>query len=238
MVLVTLESLRPIDNRLAVKVLVLPDDSLMNPRLGVLNTDISVRLYPANELGDLIYPAGKAPSQVGTTIVAAGDPNNWPFDSYTTPIIQADVLVGSGDDRQYLPARVEVTGSLEGWDMRSERSGSSTQSESDRGDDASITLRRSKGPLVFDLGICLVLLSLPTLALFVVIQIMRDRKKLSLSFLGWFSALLFAVVPIRNILPGSPPFGAWVDQALVVWVLVALVVAMTLFIITWYRRPD
>ena len=218
--------------------LVLPDDSLMNPRLGVLNTDISVRLYPANELGDLIYPAGKAPSQVGTTIVAAGDPNNWPFDSYTTPIIQADVLVGSGDDRQYLPARVEVTGSLEGWDARSERSGGSTQSESDRGDDASITLRRGKGPLVFDLGICLVLLSLPTLALFVVIQIMRDRKKLSLSFLGWFSALLFAVVPIRNILPGSPPFGAWVDQALVVWVLVALVGAMTLFIITWYRRPD
>jgi hypothetical protein len=50
--------------------------------------------------------------------------------------------------------------------------------------------------------------------------------------------MLFAVVPIRNILPGSPPFGAWVDQALVLWVLVALVVAMTLFVITWYRQSD
>jgi hypothetical protein len=237
-VLVTLESLRPIDHRLAVKVLVLPDDSLLNSRLGVLNTDISVRLYPANELGDLGYPAGEAPSQVSTTVVASGDPNNWPFDSYTTPIIQADVLVGSGDDREYLPARVEVTGSLEGWDMSSERSGGSTQSEPDRGDDASITLRRAKGPLVFDLGICLILLSLPVMALFVVTEIVRGKKKLSLSFLTWFSAMLFAVVPIRNILPGSPPFGGWIDQALVVWVLIALVAAMAIFIITWYRRPD
>lgn len=237
-VVITLESLRTIDHRLAVKVLVLPDDSLMNSRLGVMNTDISVRLYPANELGDLAYPAGKAPSEVSTTILARGDPNNWPFDSYTTPVIQADVLVGSGNDRTYLPARVEVTGALEGWEMNSYRSGSATQSASDRGDDVTINLRRAKGPLVFDLGICLVLFSLPAMALFVVTMIMRGRKKLSLSFLTWFSGMLFAVVPIRNILPGSPPFGAWIDQGLVLWVLIALVVAMGLFVITWFRRPD
>lgn len=182
-VLLTLDSLRTIDHRLTVKVLVMPDDSLMDPRLGVMKTDIAVRLYPPNDLGDLTFPAGKAPSQVSTTVVAQGDPNNWPFDSYTTPVVQADALVGTGDARQYLPARVEVAGSLEGWDMRVERSGTSTQSSSDRGDDVSITLRRARGPLVFDLGICLVLFSLPALALFVVIQIMSGNRALSLSFL-------------------------------------------------------
>jgi len=237
-VVINLESLRTVDNRLAVNVLVLPDDSLMDTRLGVVNTDISVRLYPVNDLGDLEYPAGKAPSQVNTTIMATGNPDAWPFDTYTTPAIEADVLVGSGSDRQFQPARVEVTGSLEGWDMRSDRSGVSTQSATNRGDDATITLRRAKGPLVFDLGICLVLLSLPALALFVVIEIMRGKKKLSLSFLTWYSAMLFAVVPIRNILPGSPPFGAWIDQALVLWVLIALVVSMALFVLTWHRQPD
>lgn len=237
-VLLTLDSLRTIDHRLTVKVLVLPDDSLMDSRLGVMKSDIAVRLYPPNDLGDLTFPAGKAPSQVSTTIAAAGDPNNWPFDSYTTPIIQADALVGTGDARQYLPARVEVTGALDGWDMGVERSGGSTQSASDRGDDVFISLRRAKGPLVFDLGICLVLFSLPVLALFVVIQIMRGNRALSLSFLTWFSGMLFAVVPIRNILPGSPPFGAWIDQALVLWVLIALVVAMALFVLTWYRRSE
>jgi hypothetical protein len=51
-------------------------------------------------------------------------------------------------------------------------------------------------------------------------------------------AVLFAVIPIRNFLPGSPPAGAWVDQALVLWVLIALVVAMVIFFVTWYRQAD
>lgn len=74
------------------------------------------------------------------------------------------MLVGAGDNRQYVPARVEVTGSLEGWDISAVRVGESSQT-SDRPDNVIITLKRAKGPLVFDLGICLVLITLPTLAL-------------------------------------------------------------------------
>ncbi len=33
------------------------------------------------------------------------------------------MLVGAGDNRQYVPARVEVTGSLEGWDISAVRVG-------------------------------------------------------------------------------------------------------------------
>lgn len=35
-----------------------------------------------------------------------------------------------------------------------------------------------------------------------------------------------------------PPAGAWIDQALVLWVLIALVVAMMLFFVAWYKRTD
>ena len=140
-------------------------------------------------------------------------------------------------DRQGMPARVEVSGSLEGWEISTARSGDSTQSTSDGGDNVTITVRRAKGALVFDLGICLVLVSLPILAIFVVTSIMRGRT-LQPAFSTWFAGLLFAVVPIRNILPGNPPYGSWIDQAVVLWVLITLVVAMTLFFITWYRRSD
>ncbi|MCV7156811.1 DUF4436 family protein [Mycolicibacterium brisbanense] len=37
---------------------------------------------------------------------------------------------------------------------------------------------------------------------------------------------------------GSPPTGAWVDQALVLWVLIALIVAMVLCIAAWHRHSD
>lgn len=236
-VLIRLEELKTVANRLAVKVLVIPEDKMFDKRLDVLTTDTAVRLDPANDLGDLVYPAGKSPAQVATTVEAHGDPNNWPFDSYTTDTLSADVLVGSGDARQYIPARVEVTGSLEGWDVSVKRVGEASQ-DSDRPDSVIITLHRAKGPLIFDLGICLVLFSLPALAFAVAIQIALGRRKFVPPFVTWFAAMLFAVIPIRNFMPGSPPPGAWIDQALVIWVLMALVGAMGLYMVTWYRQSD
>lgn len=163
MVLVRLEKVDTVANRLTVKVLVIPEESMFDKRLEVLKTDTAVRMDPPNDLGDLQYPAGKSPAQVATTIEAHGDPNNWPFDSYRTDALSADVLVGQGDARRYIPARVEVTGGLDGWDASVQRVGEASQ-DSDRADNVIITLHRAKGPLIFDLGICLVLFALPALA--------------------------------------------------------------------------
>ncbi|BDN80957.1 MULTISPECIES: DUF4436 domain-containing protein [Mycobacterium] len=236
-VLVRFEALHTVANRLDVKVLVMPDDSMIDHRLNVLTVDTSVRFYPENELGDLQYPVGKSPAQVATTIEAHGDPGNWPFDRYTTDTIQADVLVGTGENRQYKATRVEVTGSLEGWDISVERVGDASQT-SDRPDNVIVTFQRAKGSLVFDLGICLVLITLPTLALFVAIQMITRRRKFQPPFGTWYAAMLFAVVPLRNILPGSPPAGAWIDQAIVIWVLIALATAMVVYVVAWYRVSE
>lgn len=236
-VLIDLEQIHTVGNQLDVKVLVLPEESLLDQRLGVLNTDIAVRLYPAVQVGELRYPEGRTPAAVDATIDATGSTANWPFDSYTTNAISADVIVGSGPAREVIPARVEVSGRLDDWDIYSQRSGPATQS-SGAGDDTTITLRRARGPLAFDLGICLVLVSLPALALFVAIEMLTGRRKFLPPFATWYAAMLFAIVPLRNILPGAPPPGAWVDLGLVLWVLVALVVAMVIYIIAWWRHSE
>lgn len=235
-VLVRIEELKTVANRLAVKVLVYPQEVMWDRRLDVLKQDTAVRMDPPNDLGDLVYPAGKSPAQVATTIEAHGDPEIWPFDSYKTDTLSADVLVGSGDDRKYIPARIEVAGGLEGWDVSVQRVGEADQG--DTGDNAIITLRRAEAPLIFDLGICLVLFALPTLALGVAIPMLLGKRKFVPPFGTWFAAMLFAVVPIRNFLPGAPPPGAWIDQALVIWVLLALVAAMGIYMVTWYKRTD
>jgi hypothetical protein len=236
-VLVRFEQLHTVANRLDVKVLVMPDDSMINKRFNVLNTDTSVRFFPQNDLGDLQYPVGKLPAQVATTIEAHGDAGDWPFDAYKTDNIQADVLVGSGENRQYKAGRVEVTGTLEGWDISATRV-ARNKDDLNRPDSVIITLHRAKGPLVFDLGICLVLITLPTLALFVAIQMLTARRQFLPPFSTWYAAMLFAVVPLRNILPGSPPAGSWIDQAVVIWVLIALATALVLYVAAWYRHSS
>ncbi|HYB81821.1 MAG TPA: DUF4436 domain-containing protein [Mycobacterium sp.] len=235
---VRLEKLDTVANRLTVNVLVYPKDSLYDKNFGVLTTDAAVRLYPENDLGDLQYPVGKAPAQVSTTIEAHGDPGNWPFDSYKTETIAADVFTGSGPGREKAPARVEVAGKLDGWDATVTRIHDPDEPNPDVRDNVIITLQRSKGPLIFDFGICLVLLALPALALWVAIPMALGRTTFLPPFITWYAAMLFAIVPLRNILPGGPPFGSWIDQAIVLWVLIALVVAMSLFLVAWWRQRD
>ncbi|UXA07985.1 DUF4436 domain-containing protein [Mycobacterium sp. SMC-2] len=235
---VRLEKLDTVANRLTVNVTVYPKDSLYDKNFGVLTTDAAVRLYPDNDLGDLQYPVGKAPAQVSTTIQAQGDPASWPFDTYKTEVIAADVFTGTGENREKVPARVEATGKLDGWDATVTRVHDPEEPNPDVQDNVIITLQRSKGPLIFDIGICLVLIALPILALWVAIPMALGRTSFVPPFITWYGAMLFAIVPLRNILPGSPPYGSWVDQAIVLWVLIGVVTAMTLFIVAWWRHRD
>ncbi len=236
-VLVTVKALRTVDYQADVKVLVIPQDDLTDERLDVLNTDISVRLFPWNTLGDLNFPAGESPAEKATTLDLDGDVNNWPFDKYTSAPISATLLVGSGEDRQYVPARVEVEGALQGWDLYADEV---APGPNDSGSDTAtkLTLKRSLGPLAFDVGICIVLITLPTLAIVTALQVITRRKAFQMPFLTWYAAMLFAVVPLRNILPGAPPPGAWIDVALVLWVLVALVTAMVMAVVSWWKQVD
>lgn len=236
---VTLEAIRPVDNEVDARVMVFPADAQMNTDLNVVNTDIAVRLF-LNEVslgGDLETPKGNLPAEISTTIAIKGDPQDWPFDSYTLGALGADVLVGTGDERRFEPARVAVTGNLNSWDLTSTRSGPATQSLGD-GDYQTVTLSRARGPLAFDLGLCLVLFTLPALALFVSIEMLRGRKNFLPPFGTWYAATLFAVIPIRNFMPGAPPPGAWIDRILVLWVLLALTAAMVLYFTAWWRRSD
>jgi hypothetical protein len=238
-VVVTLGALHTVDNTVDVKVLVWADDSLMDQRINVLKNDISVRLYQndQNTIGDLQFPKGQLPAETSATLKASGDVDKWPFDTYTIGPLGADLLVGTGDARQFMPARVEVAGGLNGWDITGSHNGPVTQS-GNIGDFETVTLRRARGPLAFDLGLCLVLLTLPGLALFVSVEMLRGRKNFLPPFGTWYAATLFAIIPIRNFMPGAPPPGAWIDQILVLWVLIALTIAMVLYFAAWFRRSD
>jgi Domain of unknown function (DUF4436) len=235
---IRLQELKPTTNRLTVNVIIYPGESLSDKRFDELNTDIAVRLYPANDLGDLQFPKGKAPAQVNTTIEAHGNPGSWPFDSYHTEPQSADVFVGTGVNRKRIPAVVQVTGSMDGWDAEVQRSTDKSETGTHNTSSVVVTLQRAKGPLIFDLGIILVLVSLPTLALLVAIPMALGRRKFVPPFATWYAANLFAIVPLRNILPGAPPPGSMIDQALVQWVLLALATAMALYIYSWVKQGD
>lgn len=235
-VLLELTAIKPVDNSVEAAVTVIPERTLVD-QFGMLNDDMTVRLYPSNDFGELAYPRGHTPGRENVSMFAFGDADHWPFDTFTTGTISADVFVGSGAARRYVPARVEIAGSLNGWDIHTERH-AATGSAGHADDNATVTFKRSRGPLALIAGFCLVLLAMPAIAFYVAIELLLGRKAFQPAFSTFLAAMLFSVVPIRNVLPGSPPAGSWIDEAVTVWVLIALMAATVIYVIAWARRAD
>lgn len=230
-VIMRLRQMETATHTLTVDVLVHPGRDLLSKGQESVS-DLTVRLSSWTKSGELIYVHGKVPANETTTLFAVGDPDDWPFDSYVTD----NIGVQTSAAQQVIPTRIVVTGHLNGWDVRSEFG--TIESPPAPEQTVRFTLERSRGALAFDIGLLLVLLTLPATALFVAIETVIGRRKFYPPLTTWFAAMLFAVVPLRNLLPGAPPAGAWIDQAVVLWVLIALAGAMVLYIVAWWRHSD
>lgn len=232
-VLVELTAIRPVDDSVTATVTVLPDRALLDES-GALKTDVAVRLYPSNDFEQLCYRRGHIPGREQTTLHLFGDADRWPFDTFRTGAISAEAFPGSCESRDSSPTRVAVDGSLNGWNIHSESVDLAGAPNVDGA--VTISFSRARGPLALIAGLCLVLLTLPAIALFVAVEMLLGLKAFQPAFSTFFASMLFAVVPIRNLMPGSPPAGSWVDEAITVWVLIALTAATVIYVVAWARR--
>ncbi|OBB73895.1 DUF4436 family protein [Mycobacterium sp. 852014-52144_SCH5372336] len=232
-VIVRLRQMDAIQNRLAVDVLIHPGPNLQEYE----PADFTVRLSSWTASGELIYVHGDlSVSESATHLVAVGDPDDWPFDKFTTDTIGVEAFAGYGAEQRRIPAGIVAAGQINGWDFRAQNG--TIDSAPDPIPTVRFTMERTRGALAFDVGVLLVLLALPAAALFVAIETVLGRRKFLPPLTTWFAAMLFAVVPLRNLLPGAPPAGAWIDLAVVLWVLIALAAAMVLYVVAWWRQRD
>ena len=215
-----------------------PKESLIDQNSGVLTTDAAVRLYPETDLGDLQYPKGKAPAQVATTIVAHGDPGNWPFDTYTTDEIsgrglhrglpkqgmgpyRSDRIVGRlGCER---PSRPRRRGHREPGQPR-QRGHHVAQVK------GAADLRPGNLPDTYRLARCWHC-GWPFRCCW------AGRRSCHRSSRGT-ARCCSPSSRCATSFPVIHRLASWIDQAVVLWVLIGLVVAMALFILAWWRHRD
>jgi hypothetical protein len=208
-----------------------PSSSLLDPQTHHINEDLSVWVRSAATPTRRTWTKGMLPGVFPVPLTISGETERWPFDRYRTGPIEVQLLHG-GENGVPEPLQVTVIDHLPGWQVAAGDGGGSGSQH--------ITMRRSLSAAAFGLVICGVLIAIAALGLFVAIQTLRNRRKFQPPMTTWYAAMLFAVVPLRNALPGSPPFGGWVDVTIVLWVIVALVVSMLIYIACWWRhlRPD
>jgi hypothetical protein len=228
-VLLTARTIAAVGASMHVDVTIDADDALLADD-GSLREPVTVSLDPTQEDADLVFDAGKRPQSHSATLLFDGDIQDWPFDRYATPIT-AIVTVGQASTARMVDSVIEVDGAVQGWDL-------AAATDPDlSGLLVDATFHRSPAIVLFGLTLVVVLILLPVACWTVQIPLYREGRLFEAGMLGWTAALLFAVVPIRNFFPGSPPPGSWVDVLVVLGVIVALTVALFVGVAAWIRHP-
>jgi len=220
-------------SELVADLTVSPGPALLDPVTNGLRQELSVAVTSATTPVKRTWPTGMLPGIFPVRLTLARDVERWPFDRYYTGPITVELFTGAGQ----VPARANVTfiDRLPGWKVHVTRANNANAVAPYQ-----VELQRAVSTMVFAIVILCILVTIAAASLFVSIQTLRGLRRFQSPMTTWYAAMLFAVVPLRNALPGSPAFGSWIDLTIVLWVLVALVVAMLLYIAAWWRqlRPE
>ena len=216
-------------NELVGDLVVKPGPELLDPATDGLKQDLTVAVTSTTTPIKRTWSKGMLPGVFPVPLTLARDVERWPFDSYYTGPVTVELFTGTGPPER---ANVTFVDTLTGWKFQVNRVNANQSAP------YQVDLQRSPSTMLFAIVILLIFVAIAAVGLFVAVQTFRDARRFQSPLTTWYAAMLFAVVPLRNALPGSPAFGSWIDLTIVLWVLVALVVSMLLYIAAWWRATS
>ncbi len=196
---------------------------------GDLRSDAKLLLPTAAKSDPIPLKAGQPVSTIDTRLEMLGTTTDYPFDTYRT---RAVVQVLAADDRE-LPAMVTIANNDSFFQI------ASRFSAADPGDPALIDLTldadRTTPTTIFAVFLMVLMLGLAIAALTTAYYVLRWRRGLLFPACSLLAVMLFALVPLRNAVPGSPPIGSIIDFASFFLAEGIISVALIVSVIVGYR---
>ncbi len=230
------QSVDAVHDRVAIRIEVL-DAGPGGNEFGLTQT-LGVLISGADGERMLEFGSGGVPAPVSVELVTDGVVEQWPFDTHTgvTTILAYRVVDG---EPQALRTWVTASGRVPGWSIAAHEIDIGARAEFDgvtEGVDAvQLTATRSGSTIAFGIVLLGLMIAVPVLVLTVAITAYRGRRRVEASFMSWMGAMLFATIPLRTFLPGSPPIGSWIDFLVVLWVIVGLIGGLAIYVAAWLR---
>lgn len=169
---------------------------------GFLRED--VRLYIPSSLANLSVPlkSGEVAPNVDQRFALNGVATDYPFDRYTTNL-DIHVLDAAGNE---IPTAVTLFSTDAFFSVAT-----AFDSSVPGGVGINLTLDRSLPTVVYALFIMVLMLGLAVAAATAAYYVLRGRRGLLFPACSMMAAMLFALVPLRNAVPGNPPIGSVID---------------------------
>jgi hypothetical protein len=160
-----------------------------------------------------------------------GSLSGYPLDHYVGHLSISAAKKGSDASQ---PIRLTVWPLVSNWNVDMSRADQTTQATT--GVDLNIQVKRPTSFIVmafaFYAAMALVGLSGLTIGMLVFIGV----RPLQPPMTGALAAMIFSIPAMRGIMPGAPPLGVQADALVLVWVQLAVILGLTLFVFTWVSR--
>jgi hypothetical protein len=176
------------------------------------------------------------PSPQSMRFITSGFVERWPFDAHSV-----DIAVVALQDNDGNPTVIDTylcgSAHVPGWTFSSEEVAGTDEIviEDEPVTQIRVTATRSVATVAFGIVILGLMTVLPVLGLTVAIVAYRGLRKVEPTLMSWMAAMLFATIPLRTFLPGSPPIGSWVDYTVVLWVVAGLVLSLVIYVAAWLK---
>ncbi len=187
-------------------------------------------LYTLTSLQNMTIPikGGDYSPVVEQRFALGGMATDYPFDRYTA-LLEYHV-VGSSESNE-LPIAITLYSTDPFFAIHA--SPAPTQ---DGGLGIAVELRRSTPTLVYASFVMILMLGLAGAATIAAYYTLKWRKGLHFAACGMMAGMLFALIPLRNAVPGSPPIGSVIDFASFFIAAITIAVSLIACVTIGYRR--
>jgi hypothetical protein len=230
------ESVDAAQDRLSTTLTVLSFGPVGSPDSSLLTDPLTIVVSDNDGPRSFTIEQDEIPSPQSLRLITDGFIERWPFDSHSVDFAVVSIQTVDGE-RTVIPTRLCGSAHVPGWVFSSEEVAGTEEVVVD-GQPVTqlrVTATRSIATVAFGIVILALMAVLPVLGLTVAIVAYRGIRKVEATLMSWMAAMLFATIPLRTFLPGSPPIGSWVDYLVVLWVVAGLVLGLVVYVLAWLR---
>lgn len=233
---ITPESVNAASDRIVANLTVLSFGPIGSADTSLLSEPLTILVSDTDGPRSFTIAQDEIPSPQSLNFITDGYVERWPFDSHSVDVAILS-LQGEGEDMTAIPTLLCGSAHVPGWTFSSEEVAGTDEIVVD-GEPVTqirVTATRSGATVAFGIVILGLMAVLPILGLTVAIVAYRGIRKVEATLMSWMAAMLFATIPLRTFLPGSPPIGSWVDYLVVLWVVAGLVLGLVIYVLAWLR---
>ncbi|MGO9673988.1 MAG: DUF4436 family protein [Methylocella sp.] len=201
---------------------------------GAPATDMVVEVSDGIDVQDVELRAGQAGVSKTLPLYVRGALEDYPVDRYVGSLRIRAVEGKQAAGGAAVPVRLTTWEEIAGWEVAMTK-GDPAGSENG-GLSLTVLAQRPSAHVFFAFVLFAAMILIAASALAIGGLAFLGVRRVEATLVSALGAMVFAVPALRNVLPGAPPLGVRADAFVFLWVQMAVILGLTLFVATWARR--